>query len=78
MALDAVTARRSMIPEIARLMDAHFKEDAAFFTRLVGLHWDFGYDEIGSVLTDDGRIVGYFGLHHSCRMVRGKLRAKSP
>jgi GNAT superfamily N-acetyltransferase len=74
MALEVATARRSMIPEIARLMDAHFKEDAAFFTRLVGLHWDFGYDEIGSVLTDAGRIVGFFGLHHSRRTVGGTER----
>jgi GNAT superfamily N-acetyltransferase len=73
--MEAVTARRAMIPEISALMATHFKENAAFFARLVNLDWGFGIDEIGSVLVADGRIVGYFGLHHSRRMVRGQERA---
>lgn len=45
--MEAVTARRAMISEISALMATHFKENAAFFARLVNLDWGFGIDEMG-------------------------------
>lgn len=73
--MEAVSARRAMIPEIIPLMATYFKENEAFFTRMVQLDvergWGFGRDTIGSVLVDGGRIVGFYGLHHSRRPVRG-------
>lgn len=63
---------RAEAPEAAALMARHFGEDQAFFTRMLGLGWDFGFDEIGKGLFDGERLVGFFGLHHSRRTVRGQ------
>ena len=63
---------RAMAPEVSALMTRHFGLDEAFFRRMLDLGWGFGFDEIGKGLFDGGRLVGFFGLHHSRRAVRGR------
>ena len=62
-----------MIPDIAALMAHHFQEDVPFFERILSLDWKFGFEEVGKALLDGARLVGFFGLHHSLRLIRGDV-----
>jgi GNAT superfamily N-acetyltransferase len=70
--LQVQSATRAMVPEIAALMAQNFGRDENLFARLIAVDWGFGFDEIGKVLCDGPKIVGFFGLHHSLSRIRGK------
>jgi GNAT superfamily N-acetyltransferase len=70
--VNVVRATHAMAGDIVPFLAQIFGGGQELWQQVIGLEWGFGEDEIGYAMVDGARIVGFFGLHHSVRTIRGR------